>query len=163
MLWDVRARSPLSEIQIGKNPYYELRPVVSADGSHAAISHDRGPATLVDLRTMEKQPEINGDVAEIIGLTDKHLFASDGSTLQVWDWRDRRLVMGSVRLDTSPHSLALEGDVFLLDRTPGRRIPIPLEPEQWFRDLCRLSDREFTPQEKGSLPDGVDHERPCAR
>ncbi|MEV0702028.1 CU044_2847 family protein [Saccharopolyspora sp. NPDC050389] len=48
-----------------------------------------------------------------------------------------------------------------LNHFSGPTDSIPFDPEQWFHDLRRISDREFAEQEEPLLPKGVDHARPC--
>ncbi|MFB7408307.1 trypsin-like peptidase domain-containing protein [Streptomyces sp. NPDC056202] len=43
-----------------------------------------------------------------------------------------------------------------------RRRTFELSPESQFRALCAVANRDFTPAERGLLPDGTPAERPCA-
>ena len=39
---------------------------------------------------------------------------------------------------------------------------VDLDADAWFRELCRVADRDFTSAEREILPDGTDTTRPCS-
>ncbi|MCI2419041.1 trypsin-like peptidase domain-containing protein [Saccharopolyspora sp. K220] len=161
-VWDVNLRKP-----VGEFPFIEGQavgyPVVSTDGSAASAEWVSSPVKVIDLDTLEVRAEINADINNIIGFSDHYLFTGLGGDIRIWDLNEQRPVSGGVQLLSSYAEPAVEGAVFLPDQTPGRRNPIPLDPEEWFEHLCRFADRDFTAQEEGMLPGGVDRTRPCER
>jgi WD40 repeat protein len=152
-VWDLRERRQLREFQLG-----ELSSLaVSENGSVAALPTG-SMITLVDLRNMTALPPLNSQGTKIIGINGDYLFAKDTQTLQVWHWPTYRQVT-SMDLPRDA-SQGIVGNKFFPDREPGRQEPISLDAGVWFRDLCRIGDREFTVQE-GLLPPGASAEPPC--
>ncbi|MEV5538809.1 trypsin-like peptidase domain-containing protein [Saccharopolyspora shandongensis] len=153
-VWDLRLRKSLRDFPF--HPTNRNRatdaPVLSPDGKLAAVREFQGTRVL-DLDALEVVSEINTHGASIYGISGDFLFTGEG----VWDWRQRRAL--SSKLDLS--NAALEEEGFLLDRRPGQRELISMNPEVWFDDLCRLSDRDFTDQELQLLPEGAGQDRPC--
>ncbi|MCX2730212.1 trypsin-like peptidase domain-containing protein [Saccharopolyspora sp. NFXS83] len=163
LLWDVGARRSLHEFPLDVSGL-PARTVVSSDGSTAAVTGGYpNRITLVDLDEQVVLPKINADTGNALGFTGEYLFTGDDSDgFQIWNWKDRRLAGTVPSNPTGTDAPAIEGDVFLADSTPSRRSPVPLDPERWFRDLCRLSDRDFTEPETSILRQlGVSTERPC--
>lgn len=162
LLWDVSSRKALHEFPLDGSGS-PRRTVVSPDGSVAATGGLPDPATLIDLDEQAKLPELNADTGNAVGFTGDYLFTGDDADgLQIWNWKERRLAGTVATNPTGTEVPAIEGDVFLSDSTPSRRSPVPLDPEQLFRDLCGLSDREFTPAEASIVQQlGSSTERPC--
>jgi hypothetical protein len=159
-VWDVRARKQLADFQLEGLSVAD-RPVVSPDGLVAATISGMGTSVaLINLDELTELPSLNGKIDQIYGLSGKYLFANATLDFQVWNWQQPRLVT-SVTLYDSDAQREVEGDELIPNRLPGHREPIPLDPDAWFRDLCRISDREFTPEEERLLPEGVSHEPPC--
>ncbi|MCI2419043.1 trypsin-like peptidase domain-containing protein [Saccharopolyspora sp. K220] len=156
--WDFRNRTlqrefPMPLILSNPDP-----PVVSSDGSVAAAL-DGVAVSLVNLDDGETFPRVNGEFDELVGISGDYLFTGNLAAFEAWDWSARRRV-ASVRLADPDAPLAVVGNE-LVTNVPGRRTAIPLDPEAWFRDLCRMSNREFTDQEKELLPAGASTEPPC--
>ncbi|QYN32487.1 trypsin-like peptidase domain-containing protein [Pseudonocardia sp. DSM 110487] len=91
--------------------------------------------------------------------------AGDGSfQLVFWDWRTGR--QGATLRVAEPHDLsnftAADGRHYVLNGQ-GTALPVllPLNARDWFDQLCRITDRPFTPAERELLPAEVDDERPC--
>lgn len=156
-LWDLPTLTELHRFDIG----LAAEGIVSGDGSLAITSGD-DKLVLIDLEEVQQLPPLNAPGQSIIDVAGDYLFTHRFAELMVWNWRERRQVV-TVKTSNSEQSYAVEGGSFLLNDQPWRRESIPLDPEQWFRDLCRVADREFTQQEKDILPKGVSTERPCTR
>ncbi|MCI2419042.1 trypsin-like peptidase domain-containing protein [Saccharopolyspora sp. K220] len=148
--------------QLRTYPVPGSRFVVSTDGAVAAVADDiHGSIAVVDLESDAVPQSLPAQTSQLIGIAGRYLFAEEGTAgVQVWDWRESRKLT-TVDLDTNYEAQAVEGNAYLPDRRPGNHERIPLDPETWFYDLCRISDRDFTPQERASLPDGVSDEPPC--
>ncbi|MFS8097571.1 trypsin-like peptidase domain-containing protein [Lentzea alba] len=155
-LWDVPTLTEVHRFDVGNASVG----TVSGDGSLAVTSGD-DKLVLIDLENNQKLPPLNAPGQSIIDAAGDYLYTQSTAELMVWHWRERRQV-ATVKLSGAEDVQAIEGGSFLLNDQPWRRESIPLDPEQWFRDLCRVSDREFTQQEKDTLPKGVRTERPCA-
>lgn len=156
-VWDLRTRTQAHAFRLGVTDL-----VVSADGSVAAMT-DRANNSirLVDLIKMDEiTPLIAPGPVRLIGMSGPYLFAKDVTAVQVWNWGERRMV-ASMKLGSQVEQQAVGRGDFVLDRLPGHQESIPLDPEFWFRDLCRISDREFTVEERNLLPEGVSDEPPC--
>lgn len=158
-LWDYRRRILLYQLLAEENASGNDAPVVSDDGSIAAMPDaSNTAATLVDLRAGALLPPLNGHFNRVIGVFGRYLFADGGAGTDVWDWHSRR------KLATVPGSPLgspqLINDELVVAR-PGVLRTVPLDPDAWFRDLCRISDREFTEQEAALLPPGASRDRPC--
>lgn len=161
LVWDYRERERLYEFPVALSTIDAEPPVVSADGSIVAtVDWIASTATLIDLRAGRVLPQLNGELHKVLGVSEEYLFAEgDSSTnLEVWDWSERRRI-AAVTLPAA-NLPELVGNELVTER-PGYRHTLPLNPAAWFRDLCRISDREFTTGEKRLLPNGASHERPC--
>jgi WD40 repeat protein len=91
--------------------------------------------------------------------------AGDGSfQLVFWDWRTGQ--QGASLRVAAPHDLsnfaAADGRHYVLNGQ-GTALPVslPLNAQDWFDQLCGITDRPFTSAERAVLPDGVDDDRPC--
>ncbi|GAB2675935.1 hypothetical protein GCM10027271_41340 [Saccharopolyspora gloriosae] len=163
LLWDVASRKPLHEFPLDGSGA-TVRAVVSQDGSTAAVTGGYpSRITLVDLDERVVLPKINADTGDALGFSGDHLFTEDDSEgLQIWNLKERRLAGTVASNATGTDVPAIEGGVFFADSTPSRRSPIPLDPDRWFHDLCRLGDRDFTEPETSVLRQlDVTTERPC--
>lgn len=157
-VWNLRARKRLHRFEIRTlEP-----PVVSPDGRVAAVADmDDTAISLFDLTTMEPLPPLTAVDQDPIGMMGDYLFARGESELYVWQWRERVQVT-SLDLHNNWQPQSIEEDGFVLDDRPLHRELVPYDPQVWFDDLCRISDREYTPQEKALLERlGVDDTPPC--
>ncbi|WP_243788429.1 hypothetical protein [Saccharopolyspora gloriosae] len=164
LLWDVEARKALQEYPLD-GAESAKRTVVSPDGAVAAVTGGFPTrATLIDLDEQRELPELNADTGNAVGFIGDYLFTGDDSDgLQIWDWKERRLAGTVATNPTGTDAPAIEGDMFLPDSTPSGRSPVPLDPEKLFRDLCDLSDRDFTPAEASIVQQlGASSDRPCS-
>ncbi|MER6993529.1 trypsin-like peptidase domain-containing protein [Saccharopolyspora hirsuta] len=159
-VWDIRARRALAAFPVPEGTSTTPEAVVSADGAHAAFGQFNGPVSVLDLDSLREVSTINAEITSVVGFSDHYLFVQrDG--LEVWDWRLQRAVTGAAEGRAAIDNAAFEGDEFFLDDRPGHRDPIPMDPERWFADLCRIGAREFTPEELRTLPPGASAEPPC--
>ncbi|MGP4015546.1 nSTAND1 domain-containing NTPase [Saccharopolyspora sp. 5N708] len=157
-VWDLHTGKRLSTYSVPGSQF-----VVSTDGAVAAVAdEDRGSIAVVDLGSERVLRSLPAQTSQLIGISGTYLFAEEGmgADIQIWDW-DKNRKMATAELDTNYEAQTVEGNAYLPDRRPGYHERIPLDPETWFRDLCRISDRGFTPQELASLPAGVSTEPPC--
>ncbi|WP_232376866.1 nSTAND1 domain-containing NTPase [Amycolatopsis aidingensis] len=92
---------------------------------------------------------------------DKLVTASGAGELRVWDLATAGQVAG-VRIPGEPAGWA-ERDGTLTAMAAGGPVSVRLDPEHWFAHLCRINDRDYTPEEHAALPAGADPGRPCAR
>ncbi|KAA5833645.1 hypothetical protein F1721_15365 [Saccharopolyspora hirsuta] len=159
-VWDLRTRTRLKSFPM--NGYY-MRPTLSADGSVAAVVTEVGTSVvLIDLANLTEFAPLTGEIDRVIGISGDYLFAQKTLDFQVWDWRQHRLVT-SITLDGTGETSSVEGDALVPNTAPGRRDAIPLDPDAWFDDLCRISARDFTEDELRQLPEGVSQDPPCLR
>ncbi|MER7013959.1 trypsin-like peptidase domain-containing protein [Saccharopolyspora sp. NPDC000359] len=157
-VWGLRDRQPFHRFEVQGSH----APVVSQDGSVAAVAELTGTSiALFDLTTMTPLPPLNASGQDVIGISGDYLFAVGTSDLYVWQWRDR-VQVASLDLGNNYQQQTVEDGTFTLDDRPAHREVLPLDPQQWFDDLCRISDREYTPQEAELLAQlGVDNTPPC--
>ncbi|MCX2732638.1 serine protease [Saccharopolyspora sp. NFXS83] len=161
-VWNYRTRALLNEFLFPDSQVGAEAPVVSPDGATVAILNAfDGTVTLMDLRSQRVLPQVNGDFATLLGVSAQHLFIQSRteSGTEVWDWHARRR-LAAIDFGEAM-SPALVDDELVVEQ-PGYRRVIPLDPAMWFRDLCRVSDRDFTEQEAVLLPAGASRDRPCA-
>ncbi|WP_246076857.1 TIR domain-containing protein [Amycolatopsis cihanbeyliensis] len=93
--------------------------------------------------------------------TDKLITASGEGELRVWDLATGGQV-ASVHLPGEPANWSRHGDT-LTAVTANGPLSVRLDPEHWMEHLCRINDRDYTAEERASLPAGADPGRPCAR
>lgn len=159
-IWDYQTRKSLASFPLDGLSLANT-PAVTSDGSVAATIAGTGHSVaLIDLDNLTPLPPLVGKIYKIDGITSEYLFAEETLDFQVWDWREHRLV-AAITLDDTDARRAVEGGELIPNRLPGHQERIPLDPEVWFRDLCRISDRDFTDEELGLLPEGVSRDRPC--
>jgi hypothetical protein len=118
---------------------------------------------LVNLDTGQILPPLREDALGSGGamlMVTPLVLAVDKSTLSIWHWPKRLRVLN----ETVPEALDWSySDNQLISYAPGRKpFAIAIDPDMLAHQLCRLSDREFTPDEISLLPEGTSHERPCA-
>ncbi|MDA3647773.1 trypsin-like peptidase domain-containing protein [Saccharopolyspora indica] len=157
--WDPRTWTPLWTLPL-PGMSYDNDLHVSPDGATAVVlTNDTATASFVDLTTRTVRTELNGSFSFIHGISGNYLFTSNSEALEVWDIAGQRRVLAVDRFRGEEN--AVVGDAFVASDTPGGWAPMPLGGAEMFRDLCRISDREFTELEKKSLPLGASTERPC--
>jgi hypothetical protein len=85
---------------------------------------------------------------------------SGDPSARIWDDESGKL-LGAMTVSTDVKSWQLDGNV-LSAYAPGLVRAVTLDPAGWFKQLCALSDRPYTSDEKAVLAqdDGTD-ERPC--
>ncbi|MGP4018816.1 WD40 repeat domain-containing protein [Saccharopolyspora sp. 5N708] len=159
---DIRSQTRLSSTVL-EDMYASLwdsDTMTSPDGSTAAM--ETGTIGLVDLDEMRVLPVLQSpdqEDEELVGFSGNYLFTTTEEQVHIWRWDQSRLI-ASIKKEAEP---AIDGSNFFPNGFPGYRKPLSLDPEEWFRDLCRLSNRDFTEQELRLLPEGVSHDRPCDR
>ncbi|MEV5538810.1 trypsin-like peptidase domain-containing protein [Saccharopolyspora shandongensis] len=155
-VWNYRNRTLLKEIPIGQVDH-SSETAVSADGMIVATPIASGTA-LIDLRAGQQLPPTNGVSDAALGISGEFLFTQHNEDIEVWNWRARRrLATVKPRGQDRP---VLMGNELVFEQ-PGYRTTIPLDPQKWFDELCRIADREFTQAELDVLPAGASTEPPC--
>lgn len=78
--------------------------------------------------------------------------------INVWKIKDGQLLATASLPGLTPARLS--GDT-LTDYGGNGPFSISLDPNVWFKDLCRIADRDITPDEKPLYPVGAKEDRPC--
>jgi WD40 repeat protein len=81
-------------------------------------------------------------------------------TVQVWD-PGVGIGIGGFRTPGNPSSWSLRNNV-LVAATANRPVAIDMTPQHWIDQLCRISNRDYRPEERELLPAGADPTPPCS-
>jgi hypothetical protein len=165
-VWDLHARRMTRSLRADFSLSYSDFAIDPTGRYAARIDGDENEILMFDLDQGTPLPALPAQATSLDGIAGDYLFLQlgheYGSRLVVWHWPTRKPVVDLQFNGTDPYRsrLVQDGRLFL-DSTPGSQASVSLDAETLFRDLCRMSDRDFTQQEKDRLPGGVSTEPPC--
>lgn len=149
-VWDLRERRKVREIPTGPGSV-----ALDPTGTRMVV---RG--VVWDLDRGTEAATLNAPMATVLGFAGPLLLTAIGYKVQAWRWEKSELV-AEIRLH--PQAAQIEGDQLRYFEPGDTTVQtLSLNPDQWFRKLCQVNDREFTEREKFALPEGAGTGRPCA-
>lgn len=140
-----------------------IHPAMDSSGRYLAVatgSYDS--VTVIDLVENREAAVVPADANNLIGFLGDHVLTATPGHIRAIDWR-QRLTVTEVELPASDDEPTIANGRLLLHRFGGPTDSIPGEPQLWFDDLCRVSDRDFTRAERAALDPELTEERPCER
>ncbi len=159
--WNLRTRRPSPAIAVD-NSVGEAKPATDPTGRYAAVTA-ANVVIVIDVdenRTVETVPI---DAFGAFGFFGDYLLLDGTSRLQVLDWRQRKVITEFETSTIGGADPTVEDGRLFMGHLGGPSDSIPGEPQQWFDDLCRVSDRDFTRAERAALDPELTEERPCER
>ena len=167
-LWDLDARQRIADL-----PRQDVRRPdridISADGSLLVARTTDGtldtwtldpPAVAGPPIGIDRQDELVGIAADSTIVTYRY-----ESGANVVTWWDRRTGKAALRLGLpgSNRPVLYDDGTALVVAGGSGSLPwrLPLDPQQWADQLCRVAGAPFTPAERDALPAGVTDPSPC--
>jgi hypothetical protein len=174
-VWDLAQRREIAAIpNRDTNWLPDQRDQIAVDSTGSRLAVTNAGQNQIDqwnLDRLRPLPSIHTDAYRIIGFSGNLLVLGQGvDGIELWR-TDTNTRLGGARTNLEspqgvyPHNNTLVYNVFHSPE-PGTHtlasIRLPLDPQAWFRQLCRINDRDFTATELTRLPQDADRTRPCA-
>ncbi|MBP2327079.1 WD40 repeat protein/adenylylsulfate kinase-like enzyme [Kibdelosporangium banguiense] len=163
-LWDVTMATLARSMQ--PRPGSQAAAVISETAPIRVALHYKNDGQLelwtpeVDSPRPPPRP-MPGELSLVAFSADGKLIADAGSgTVQVWD-PETGIAVASVRVPGPTSAWAIRDNV-LVAATANRPVAIDMTPQHWIDQLCRINNRDYTPEERELLPAGADPARPCS-
>jgi WD40 repeat protein len=165
-VWRLARRQPIATAAVDAS-FQQGSVVFRPDGSTFAVTSRDGQLWVwdIDRNRPEGRPIPIGSTDNVLGFTpDGKLITlntvSGDHSAQIWDDESGKL-LGAMTVPTDIKNWKLTGNV-LSAYAPGLVRTVTLDPAGWFKQLCALSDRPYTKEEKAVLAqDDATDERPC--
>ncbi|GHA67376.1 hypothetical protein GCM10010345_83810 [Streptomyces canarius] len=169
-LWDLRERRLVGAFQANPDAIsnWETEVFDPSGSSLATLNNIKTPdSARIEFRSVPdfrlRAPTVSaGRTGHLIGLTrDGHLISTDFEDLQLWQ-AGRTLEIAKLPVGQISAQWFLRGDDLVAVTTSGT-LTLPLDPDLWYRELCRGVNRPLTVQERRLLPPGASTPKSCPK
>ncbi|ONI87873.1 hypothetical protein ALI144C_08015 [Actinosynnema sp. ALI-1.44] len=162
-IWDLIRKAAVRTFHQGPD---NSHPAVVIDSAALRVAAHFAPAGQLVLWSPDRSAEsrtipLPGDVSPVAFAPDGKLITGSGNgELQVWGL-DARGHMATVRSPGQPAGWSSYAGTLVAVTEFGPQL-IDMNFERWLGHLCRINNRDYTPEERALLPSGADSAPPCA-
>ncbi|MFE0328800.1 trypsin-like peptidase domain-containing protein [Streptomyces sp. NPDC058960] len=170
-LWDLGERRPVGEFQANPDAISTSETEVFDPSGNTLATLDNIKilhSGRIEFRSVPEfrlqSPAISaGATSHLIGFTpDGHLLSTDFESLEVWQ-QGSTLEIANISVQNAYAQWSLQGDT-AVGATNWGALTLPLDPDTWYRGLCRAFNRPLTADEHRLLSNGgADTSAPCPK